>query len=105
MSDKALVLTTCGSKEEAQRIARTLVEQRLAACVNLVGPIESVYPWQGKVENAAEWLLLIKTTRKGFERVSQAVRELHSYELPECIAVPIEAGSSEYLNWIGENVE
>ncbi len=104
MSDKALILTTGGSKEEAQRIARALVEQRLAACVNVVGPIESVYRWHGEVESAAEWLLLIKTTAAAFERVSQTVRELHSYELPECIAVSIEAGSSDYLNWIGENV-
>ncbi len=100
-----MVLSTCGSKEEAQRIAHELVQRRLAACVNLVGPIESVYRWQGEVESAAEWLLLIKTTGEASARVRDALRELHSYQLPECIEVPIEAGSAEYLNWIEENVD
>ncbi len=100
-----MVLSTCGSKEEAQRIAHELVQRRLAACVNLVGPIESVYRWQGEVESAAEWLLLIKTTGAAFDRVRDALRELHSYQLPECIEVAIEAGSAEYLSWIEENVD
>jgi periplasmic divalent cation tolerance protein len=81
-----------------------LVERRLAACVNLVGPIESVYRWQGAVENAREWLLIVKTTTAQFEDVRAALRELHSYELPECIAFAIEDGSTEYLAWIGSNV-
>ena len=102
--DTRIVLTTAGSKEEARKISRQLVERRLAACVNLVGPIESVYRWQGDVESAEEWLLLIKTTAAAFEAVRDAIRELHSYELPECVSVPITAGSAEYLAWIGENV-
>ncbi|MGE5723639.1 MAG: divalent-cation tolerance protein CutA [Acidobacteriota bacterium] len=104
MSDKKLVLTTAGSREEAEKIAQALVERRLAACVNLVGPIQSVYRWQGKVESAVEHLLLIKTTAALFESVANAIRELHSYELPECIQLSIEAGSAEYLAWIEKSV-
>jgi periplasmic divalent cation tolerance protein len=98
-----VVLTTCGSNEEAGKIARALVERRLAACVNIVPGIESVYQWQGKVESATEWLLVIKTTEAHFESVRDAIRELHSYELPECIMISIEDGSAEYLKWIEES--
>ncbi len=104
MDAKKIVLTTAGSKEEAQHIAHALVERRLAACVNIVGPIESVYRWQEQVESAAEWLLLVKTTAAAFGAVRDLIRELHSYELPECIEVPIESGSEPYLRWIEENV-
>ncbi len=104
MTDKRIVLTTTGSKEEASKIAHALVERRLAACVNVVGPIESLYRWQGAVEDAREWLLIIKTSAVQFENVRDAIRELHSYELPECIEMAIEDGSVGYLNWIGENV-
>ena len=98
-----MVLTTCGTKEEAQKMARALVERGLAACVNIVPAIESVYRWQGKVESATEWLLLIKTTAARFEAVRDAIRELHSYDLPECIMLSIEDGSTEYLKWIEES--
>jgi periplasmic divalent cation tolerance protein len=104
MSGNKLVLTTAGSREEAQRIARTLVERRLAACVNIVPGIESIYRWQEKIEQADEWLLLIKTTSSAFERVRAAIQELHSYDLPECICVEIEDGSAEYLKWISDSV-
>ncbi len=104
MTDKRLVFTTAGSKDEAHEIAHALVERRLAACVNIAGPIKSVYRWKGEVEDAQEWLLIIKTTAAAFESVRDAIRELHSYELPECIMLPIEAGSAEYISWIGENV-
>jgi len=104
MTGKKLVLTTSGSQEEAREIARALVERRLAACVNLVGPMESVYRWKGKVETAGEWLLIIKTSAEAIERVRKTIKELHSYELPECIELPIEGGSAEYLQWIGESV-
>lgn len=103
MTDKRLVLTTCGSQDEARRIATDLIAQRLAACVNIVPQIESVYRWKGKVESATEWLLLIKTTAGRFERLREAIRTLHSYEVPECIAIGIEEGSSEYLEWIGSS--
>lgn len=105
MTDKRIVFTTAGSKEEAQKIAHGLVEQRLAACVNIVGPIQSVYRWKGSVETAAEYLLLAKTTAEVFDRVRDAIRVLHSYELPECIQVAIEAGADEYLSWIEESVK
>src|SRR5512146_3096610 len=104
MSDKKLVITTTGSREEAEKIAHALVERRLAACANIVGPIHSIYRWQGKVESADEHLLIIKTTAAMFDGVRKAIRELHSYELPECIQLPIEGGSAEYLRWIEESV-
>jgi periplasmic divalent cation tolerance protein len=104
MSNQKIVLTTAASREEAEKIAHALVERRLAACVNIVGPIHSVYRWQGKVETAAEELLLIKTTAAQFDAVARAIRELHSYELPECIQLPIESGSAEYLKWIEQSV-
>lgn len=104
MTDKRIVLSTAGSEEEARKIARYLVENQLAACVNIVPHIESIYRWQSKVETSREWLLLIKTTSANFSTVKDAIRELHSYDLPECISVVIEDGSSEYLNWIGESV-
>jgi periplasmic divalent cation tolerance protein len=105
MTNKKLVLTTAGSSEEARKIAHALVEGKLAACVNIVPQIQSVYRWQGKIEEAQEWLLIIKTTDAAFERVRDAIKQLHSYELPECIAVEIEDGSPEYLKWIGESVD
>ena len=104
MTDKRIVLSTAGSEEEARRIALHLVENQLAACVNIVPQIESVYRWQGNVESSREWLLLIKTTAEKFKIVRDAIRELHSYDLPECIAIAIEDGSAQYLEWIGESV-
>jgi periplasmic divalent cation tolerance protein len=104
MTDKKLVLTTAGSQEEAQKIARTLVERRLAACVNIVPQIQSVYRWKEKVEEAQEWLLVIKTTAEAFGRVRDAIEEMHSYDLPECICVAIEDGSAGYLGWIAGSV-
>jgi periplasmic divalent cation tolerance protein len=103
MTDARIILTTAGSQEEAGKIAYALVERRLAACVNIVPRIESVYRWQGKVETAQEWLLLIKTQAGLFERVRDAIKELHSYELPECVMLEVSAGTEEYLDWIAEN--
>ena len=104
MTDKRIVLTTAGSEEEAQKIAHHLVESRIAACVNIVPGISSVYRWQGKVEEARECLLLIKTTGAAFEKIRKAITELHSYELPECVCLTIEDGSANYLQWIAESV-
>lgn len=104
MTGKRVVLTTAGSNDEARSIAGALVERRLAACVNIVGPIVSLYRWKGKVENSQEWLLIAKTTADLVDALAAAIKELHSYDLPECIALPVEQGSTEYLDWIGESV-
>ncbi len=104
MTDKRIVLTTTATKAEAEKITRALVERKLAACVNVVGPIASVYRWKGAVESAEEFLCIVKTTAAGAGKVQAAIQELHSYELPECVVLPIEDGSADYLAWIGENV-
>lgn len=105
MTDKVLVLTTTGSETEARKIARALVERRLAACVNIIPRIQSVYRWEGKVEQAEEYFLLIKTMRHCEDQVRSAIRELHTYDLPECIAISIESGSAEYLKWLSDSVK
>jgi periplasmic divalent cation tolerance protein len=105
MTDKRIVLSTAGSEEEARKIAHHLIDQQLAACVNIVPHIESIYRWQGKIETSREWLLLIKTNSANLAAIQDAIGELHSYDLPECIAVSIEDGSSAYLQWIGESVK
>ena len=103
MTDKFVVLVTCSTAAEAQRIARAVVSARLAACVNILpGAVQSVYRWKGKVESARERLLLIKTSRKRLAKLRAAVERLHSYDVPEFIAIPIAAGSPAYLAWIGE---
>jgi periplasmic divalent cation tolerance protein len=100
-TDKIVVLVTCGTKSKAQRVARALVERRLAACANLLSiPVHSIYRWKGKVESAKEFLLTIKTSRKRLGAVAAEVERRHSYEVPEIIALPISAGSREYLDWI-----
>jgi periplasmic divalent cation tolerance protein len=105
MTDKRIVLSTAGSEEEARKIARHLVEGKIAACVNIVPHVESIYRWQGKVESAREWLLVIKTNAERFSSVRDAIAELHSYDLPECIALEISDGSSAYLEWMGESLK
>lgn len=105
MTDKTIVLTNTGSQEEARKIAQALVQSKLAACVNIIPGVESTYWWKGKIETAPEWTLLIKTTRTNISAVRDAIRELHSYDLPECIAIRIDDGSEEYLNWITESVK
>jgi periplasmic divalent cation tolerance protein len=104
MTDCVQVMTTTGSEEEAGQIASTLVERRLAACVQVVGPITSRYRWQGEIEEEREWQCLAKTTRAAYEAVEAAIREVHSYDEPEIIATPIVAGSPGYLAWIDANV-
>jgi periplasmic divalent cation tolerance protein len=105
MTDKIVVLVMCGSAKEARKIARALVDEKLAACVNILqAPVQSVYRWKGKVESAREVLLVIKTTRRRFAALQRAVRSLHSYDVPEIIALPIAAGSRDYLDWISDSV-
>src|SRR4051794_35915175 len=104
MTDKRIILTTAGSIAEAQKIANALVERRLAACVNIVPKIESIYRWEEKIERAEEWLLIIKSNALAFERVRDTINELHSYDLPECISIVIDRGSEKYMHWIDEEV-
>ncbi len=98
-----VVLVTCGSEEEALQIANSLVNEHLAACVNLIFPIRSIYRWEGKVWDEREWLLLIKTQKQRFEQLEKKIKSLHSYTNPEIIALPIAQGSLAYLDWIREN--
>jgi periplasmic divalent cation tolerance protein len=100
-----VVLVTCGSEEEALRIANALVEEHLAACVNLVSPIRSIYRWEGKIWDEKEWFLIIKTQKKRFQELEKKVKSLHSYSVPEIISLPIVEGSSSYLNWIVSNTK
>jgi periplasmic divalent cation tolerance protein len=104
MTDKRLVLSSTSSREEAQKIAEALVEGRLAACVQIVGPMHSVYRWQGAVRKAEEFLLLMKTTVTSLPRLRNELTRLHSYEVPECIEIPIESGLPAYMEWIDESV-
>ncbi|MEA2702709.1 MAG: periplasmic divalent cation tolerance protein [Actinomycetota bacterium] len=96
------VVTTTASREEADAISLALVEARLAACVQVVGPIESRYRWDGGVEVAQEWLCLAKTTGSRYPQMEATIRELHSYDVPEIVAVPVVMGSEPYLRWVGQ---
>jgi len=98
------VMTATETKEQAQTIARHLVEGKLAACVQITGPMESIYRWKGKVETSREWLCLIKTTETLFPQVEAAIKKLHAYETPEIIAIPIIKGHQEYLQWMDETL-
>lgn len=104
MADARIVLTTVGLHQRAEELARTLVERRLAACVNVIGPIRSIYRWEGVVENEQEYLLLIKTTADRTADLAAAFAELHPYELPECVEVEISGGSAAYLSWVMQQV-
>ena len=101
-SEFIVFLVTCGSEEEALKIANALVEGHLAACVNLISPVRSIYRWEGKIWDEKEWLLVIKTQKQRFEELEKKVRSLHSYSVPEIISLPITEGSSAYLNWLEE---
>lgn len=105
MTDYLQVLTTTGSEEEAERISAALVERRLAACVQVIGPISSRYRWQGKVEHEQEWLCLAKTEASRYAEIEAAIGELHSYDEPEIVATPIVAGSTGYLAWLSKSLQ
>jgi len=98
------ITTTTENKEQAEKIARHLVETKLAACVQITGPITSIYRWKDKVENAQEWLCMIKTREELFDKVESAIKKLHSYETPEIVATPIVKGSREYLTWLDDEL-
>jgi periplasmic divalent cation tolerance protein len=105
MPDFQIVLSTCADREEAERIAQALVEQRLAACVNILPGVQSVYRWQGAVEIGVEVLMLIKTSPAHLGKVQSTIAALHSYEVPEFLVLPISAGSEAYLAWLGASLE
>ncbi len=98
-----VVIVTASNEDEAAKIGRALVDERLAACANIVPKIRSIYRWEGKVQDEPEALMLIKSTDDKFEEIEARVKELHSYSVPEIIALPIGAGSSDYLSWIEES--
>ena len=104
MNGFIVVYVTVGSSDEGERLARALVEERLAACVNRVRPVQSIYRWQDRVEQSEEELLIIKTKRELFDRLKKRVQELHSYSVPEIIALPILEGSEGYLKWLEEQL-
>jgi len=104
MTDKIVVLSTCATAEDAARMARALVAAQLAACVNVLPQIRSVYRWKGELEEAEEFLLIIKTSRDLFDELKVELEKLHPYEVPEVIALPIVAGAENYLNWLGHNL-
>ena len=105
MSDPIVVLVTCGSEEEATKIANSLVEEGVAACVNIISPVRSIYRWEGKIWDEKEWVLIIKTQKKRFEELEKKVKSLHSYSVPEVIALPIVEGSASYLKWLEETTK
>src|SRR5258706_9977623 len=102
MTNSIVILVTTGSEAEAETIARALVEERLAACVNILPPIRSIYRWEGKVTDDREWLLVIKTQSQRFAAVEKKIKALHSYQVPEVIALPILQGSTPYLHWLAQ---
>ena len=105
MTDKIVILVTASNLRESKKMARHLVEERLAACVNISAPIQSLYRWKGKVNEDKEFLLLIKTSRELFEEIKAAVLKLHSYTTPEIVCLPIVDGSPDYLQWITDSVK
>ena len=104
MTDKIVILSTCANEADAERIARALVDARLAACVNVVPGARSFYRWNGAVEDAAECLLVIKSSRALFVALRAAVEKAHPYEVPELIAFPIVEGAPNYLEWLSQNL-
>jgi periplasmic divalent cation tolerance protein len=100
MTDKIVVLSTCETGEQAEKLARHLVDNRLAACVNILPGARSIYRWKGATEDAAEWLLIVKSRRDMFDSIRAAIAKLHTYEVPEVIAMPVVDGSESYLGWL-----
>jgi periplasmic divalent cation tolerance protein len=104
MTDSIVIFVTAGSETEAETIAKALVEERLVACVNLLPPLRSIYRWEGKVADEQEWLMVMKTTTERFPAIEKRVQALHSYQVPEVIALSIVAGAGEYLRWLRDSV-
>ena len=98
------IFTTTRNKKDAEKIADVLVKNKLAACVQILGPIESIYKWKGKIEKSKEWLCLIKTKSEKYKKIEKTIKSLHSYEVPEIIALPIEKGNVKYFKWVDEQL-
>ncbi|MEM3566552.1 MAG: divalent-cation tolerance protein CutA [Candidatus Bathyarchaeia archaeon] len=99
-----IVLVTASSKDEAEKIAKTLLEERLIACANIIGPVHSLFWWQGKIDTAQEHLILMKTRKDLFDKLSERVKALHSYQIPEIIALSIMEGLKDYLGWLDKSL-
>jgi len=99
------VVMTAANREEAVKIVRRLLDERLIACANIVGPVSSLFWWEGKIDEAKEFLVFMKSHRSLFERLSESVKEIHSYQVPEVIALPIIEGSPSYLEWLGASLQ
>jgi periplasmic divalent cation tolerance protein len=104
MTDKIVVLSTCANEADAGRLARALVEARLAACVSIVPGLRSIYQWRGAVETSDECLLMIKTSRDLFPQLKSEIEKIHPYEVPEILALPVVEGAENYLNWMAANL-
>jgi len=105
MTDKIVVLSTCGSEDEAERLARSVVAQHLAACVNVIPRVRSYYRWNGAIESAGEYLLVIKSSRDRMPALLASLEKEHSYEVPEVLALPVVDGAANYLNWLQASLE
>ena len=104
MTDKIVILSTCATPEEAEKLARILLDRRLAACVNVIPGVRSFYRWQGAIESAGECLLLVKSSRELFASIGALLEKEHSYEVPELLALPVVEGAANYLNWLTANL-
>jgi len=105
MTDKIVVLSTCASPEEGERLARALVDARLAACVSIVPGVRSIYRWKGEIESAGECLLAIKSSQAQFDELRARIEQLHPYDVPEILALPVLDGARKYLDWLSANLE
>ena len=105
MTDKVVIMVTAASRRECRKIARHLVEAKLAACVNVTGPVESIYRWEGKLTDEKEFLMLIKSTRELFPEIKAEISKIHSYHTPEIICLPIIDGSRNYMQWVSDSVK
>jgi periplasmic divalent cation tolerance protein len=105
MTDKIVILSTCAGEEEAEKLSRLLLDDRLAACVNVIRPMRSYYHWKGAIETADECLLIIKSSRELFDSVRQVLEKAHSYEVPEVLALPVVDGAKNYINWLEANLK
>lgn len=105
MTDKIVILSTCATQEEGELLARALLDARLAACINVIPRMRSFYRWKGAIESADECLLLIKSSRPLFEPLKAALEKVHSYEVPEVVALPVVEGAESYLNWMATNLQ